>query len=40
MDTTADEAALAAHVVAWCACLAAAAGLEPIGTRALNPRRR
>jgi Protein of unknown function (DUF3000) len=39
-DTTADEAALAAHVVAWCACIAAAAGLEPIGARALNPRRR
>jgi Protein of unknown function (DUF3000) len=35
-----DEADLAGHVVAWCACLAAAAGLEPPGTRALAPRRR
>jgi hypothetical protein len=31
-----DEAALAGHVVAWCDCLAAAAGLEPPGTRALR----
>jgi hypothetical protein len=35
-----DESDLAGHVVAWCACLAAAAGLEPPGTRALAPRRR
>lgn len=35
-----DEPDLAGHVVAWCACLAAAAGLEPPGTRALAPRRR
>ncbi len=27
---------LAGHVAAWCACLAAAAGLEPPGTRALR----
>jgi hypothetical protein len=31
---------LAGHVVAWCACLAAAAGLEPPGTRALTMRQR
>jgi len=30
-----EDPALAGHVVAWCACLAAAAGLEPLGTRAL-----
>jgi len=35
-----DESDLAGHVVAWCGCLAAAAGLEPPGTRALAPRRR
>jgi Protein of unknown function (DUF3000) len=28
---------LAAHIAAWCDCLAAAAGLEPQGTRALRP---
>jgi hypothetical protein len=33
------EPDLAGHVVAWCGCLAAAAGLEPPGTRALAPRR-
>ena len=33
-------AGLAGHVVAWCACLAAAAGLEPLGTRAITPRHR
>jgi hypothetical protein len=31
-----DEATLADHVVAWCSCLAAAAGLEPPGTRAIR----
>lgn len=30
------EAILADHVVAWCSCLAAAAGLEPPGTRAIR----
>jgi hypothetical protein len=35
-----DDNDLAGHVVAWCACLAAAAGLEPPGTRALAPRHR
>ena len=34
-----DESDLAGHVVAWCACLAAAACVEPPGTRALAPRR-
>jgi hypothetical protein len=28
---------LSAHIAAWCDCLAAAAGLEPPGTRALRP---
>jgi hypothetical protein len=28
---------LGSHVSAWCACIAAAAGLEPPGTRALRP---
>jgi hypothetical protein len=28
---------LSAHISAWCDCLAAAAGLEPPGTRALRP---
>ena len=28
---------LPAHIAAWCACLSAAAGLEPPGTRALRP---
>jgi DUF3000 family protein len=28
---------LGSHVTAWCACIAAAAGLEPPGTRALHP---
>jgi len=31
-----SENALADHVTAWCACLAAAAGLEPPGTRAFR----
>jgi Protein of unknown function (DUF3000) len=31
---------IAAHVAAWCACLAASAGLEPPGTLALPPGRR
>jgi hypothetical protein len=33
-----DALDLGSHVVAWCACIAAAAGLEPPGTRALRPR--
>jgi hypothetical protein len=32
-----DDLDLAAHIAAWCDCLAAAAGLEPPGTRALRP---
>jgi Protein of unknown function (DUF3000) len=32
-----DDLDLAAHIAAWCDCLAAAAGLEPLGTRALRP---
>jgi Protein of unknown function (DUF3000) len=31
---------LSAHISAWCDCLSAAAGLEPLGTRALRPPRR
>jgi hypothetical protein len=31
-----DHLDLAGHVAAWCACLAAAAGLEPPGTRRLR----
>jgi hypothetical protein len=34
-DVTALE--LGSHVTAWCACIAAAAGLEPPGTRAIRP---
>jgi hypothetical protein len=33
--TSGGDLDLGAHVVAWCACIAAAAGLEPPGTRAL-----
>jgi len=33
-----DALDLGSHVTAWCACIAAAAGLEPPGTRALRPR--
>jgi hypothetical protein len=33
--TRGGELDLGAHVVAWCACIAAAAGLEPPGTTAL-----
>jgi hypothetical protein len=36
--TDLDELDLSAHIAAWCDCLAAAAGLEPPGTRALRPR--
>ncbi len=32
-----DSLDLSAHISAWCDCLAAAAGLEPPGTRALRP---
>ena len=32
-----DTLDLPAHIAAWCDCLAAAAGLEPPGTRALRP---
>jgi hypothetical protein len=32
-----DQLDLSAHIAAWCDCLAAAAGLEPPGTRALRP---
>jgi hypothetical protein len=32
-----DALDLSAHIAAWCDCLAAAAGLEPPGTRALRP---
>ncbi len=32
-----DELDLSAHIAAWCDCLAAAAGLEPPGTRAIRP---
>jgi hypothetical protein len=32
-----DKLDLSAHIAAWCDCLAAAAGLEPPGTRALRP---
>ena len=32
-----DSLDLSAHIAAWCDCLAAAAGLEPPGTRALRP---
>jgi hypothetical protein len=32
-----DTLDLPAHISAWCDCLAAAAGLEPPGTRALRP---
>jgi Protein of unknown function (DUF3000) len=31
------ELELGSHVAAWCACIAAAAGLEPPGTRAIRP---
>ncbi|MBV9206666.1 MAG: DUF3000 family protein [Actinobacteria bacterium] len=31
-----DPLGLSAHIAAWCDCLAAAAGLEPPGTRALR----
>jgi hypothetical protein len=34
-----DALDLGSHVMAWCACIAAAAGLEPLGTRALRPRK-
>jgi len=36
-DTDLDTLDLSAHISAWCDCLAAAAGLEPPGTRALRP---
>ena len=36
-DTDLDALDLSAHTSAWCDCLAAAAGLEPPGTRALRP---
>jgi hypothetical protein len=32
-----EELGLSTHIAAWCDCLAAAAGLEPPGTRALRP---
>jgi Protein of unknown function (DUF3000) len=35
--TDLDQLDLSAHIAAWCDCLAAAAGLEPPGTRALRP---
>ena len=31
-----DALDLSAHIAAWCDCLSAAAGLEPLGTRALR----
>ena len=37
-DPAPGETGLAGHVIAWCACLASAAGLEPPGTRALPKR--
>ena len=36
-DGDLDSLDLSAHISAWCDCLAAAAGLEPPGTRALRP---
>ncbi len=36
-DNDLDTLDLSAHISAWCDCLAAAAGLEPPGTRALRP---
>jgi Protein of unknown function (DUF3000) len=36
-DNDLDTLDLSAHFSAWCDCLAAAAGLEPPGTRALRP---
>jgi hypothetical protein len=36
-DDVLDALDLSAHIAAWCDCLAAAAGLEPPGTRALRP---
>ena len=36
-DNDLDPLDLSAHFSAWCDCLAAAAGLEPPGTRALRP---
>jgi Protein of unknown function (DUF3000) len=36
-DSDLDALDLSAHISAWCDCLAAAAGLEPPGTRALRP---
>ncbi|MBV9095759.1 MAG: DUF3000 family protein [Streptosporangiaceae bacterium] len=37
-DADLDALDLPAHFAAWCACMSAAAGLEPLGTRALRPR--
>src|SRR6202451_109509 len=36
-DNDLDTLDLSAHISAWCACLSAAAGLAPPGTRALRP---
>jgi hypothetical protein len=36
-DSDLDTLDLSAHLLAWCDCLSAAAGLEPPGTRALRP---
>jgi hypothetical protein len=36
-DPDLDKLDLPGHIAAWCDCLAAAAGLEPPGTRALRP---
>jgi Protein of unknown function (DUF3000) len=36
-DSDLDALDLSAHILAWCDCMSAAAGLEPPGTRALRP---